>query len=103
VNDCTAWAYEFTPSAHYGSLSFGNDAESGDRASILFDEVELDATPNYRGEGAPTARAGASFTLNQDFETVTGNDDLANWCTADAAIGASGDEGTPFGGSLCTP
>ena len=102
MSDGTEWAYDFTPSAHYGSLSFGNSA-SGDSASIRYGDTDLDSTPNYKGDGAPTARAGASFTLNQDYETVTGNDDLANWCTADAAIGSLGDEGTPFGGSLCTP
>jgi hypothetical protein len=99
VSDGTDWAYVFTASAHYGSLSLGND---GDEVSIAFDGIELDWVPDYDGL---SISAGKSFMLDGAFETVTDNDSIESWCQAGVfeadVIDDTTDNGTPFAMGTC--
>jgi hypothetical protein len=99
VSDGTDWAYVFTASAHYGSLSLGN---GGDEVSIEFDGIELDWVPDY---GSLGISAGNSFMLDGGFESTTDNDSIGSWCEAGVleadVIGDTTDNGTPFAMGTC--
>ena len=99
VSDGTDWAYVFTASAHYGSLSLGN---TGDEVSIEFDGIELDWVPNY---GSLGISPGSSFMLDGGFESTTDNDSIGSWCEAGVleadVIGDTTDNGTPFAMGTC--
>ncbi len=89
----TTWGYDafgITAQASWGDTMGLNN--SGDESlAIKVGNDIIDDIPLYAAPGG----SGVAWNLKTGVLTGTGNNTLGNWCAATAAIGASGDFGTP--------
>jgi hypothetical protein len=87
-----SWAYGFAADAFYGGVGLNN---TGDHVVLSFTgedgRVVLDQSPDTTSLGG----GGVSVQLDPRYASVSANDALERWCVSTAAIGSSGDHGTP--------
>lgn len=88
----SSWAYGFAADAFYGGVGLNN---TGDHVLLTFTgedgRVVLDQSPDTTSLGG----GGVSVQLDPRYASVSANDALERWCASTAAIGSSGDRGTP--------